>query len=253
ATALFDKLPVPEIQLYLGRQVFEEGLHSHSYQFCIEGLGLDQGEIYNRYRTVPEIYQKLILAQQYTDSLTADDFDMQDPEYQRRFVKALVFYGIGFEGVWFYNGFTPVFSLQRRGLMKATGEQFQYILRDEANHATFYQWLIQMIRKEYPHIWIPGFDEELRVVLRQVVEAEKLYIGYILKSPILAYSPRQHIDQAKFMVNLRAQRIGLGIVYPEITRPATPWLDEQAFIKKEKNFFESRVNEYQNAGRLNWD
>ena len=42
-----------------------------------------------------------------------------------------------FEGGWFYNGFPPIFALQRRGLMKSTAEQLQYIMRDEVMHCGF--------------------------------------------------------------------------------------------------------------------
>ncbi|HHH42671.1 MAG TPA: ribonucleotide reductase, partial [Gammaproteobacteria bacterium] len=48
--AVMEKMSAPELQIYQARQVYEEALHTWTYQHCIETIGLDQGEIYNRYR-----------------------------------------------------------------------------------------------------------------------------------------------------------------------------------------------------------
>lgn len=60
--AVMEKMTAPELQIYQARQVYEEALHTWTYQHCIETIGLDQSEIYNRYRVVPEINQKIQLA-----------------------------------------------------------------------------------------------------------------------------------------------------------------------------------------------
>ena len=253
ATALFDKLPVPEVQLFLGRQTFEEGLHQKSYQHCIETLNLDQGYVYNLYRTIPEIYQKLIISQSYTDALTDPAYSVKGSiETTKFFLQALIFYGLGFEGIWFYNGFTPVFALQRMGKMKGTGEQFQYIMRDEALHARFYTRAIRQIIIENPQIWDDDMRERAIEVFKTVVRSEEIYIGYIMRDPILGYNKEMHVEQAKWLANLRGKQIGLPDIFPGAER-TVPWLDEQANVRKEKNFFETRVNEYQSAGTLRWD
>ncbi|MEE9492901.1 MAG: ribonucleotide-diphosphate reductase subunit beta, partial [Gammaproteobacteria bacterium] len=60
--AVMEKMTAPELQIYQARQVFEEAMHTWTYQHCIESIGLDQGEIYNRYRVVPEINEKIQIA-----------------------------------------------------------------------------------------------------------------------------------------------------------------------------------------------
>ncbi|PKO56876.1 MAG: ribonucleotide reductase, partial [Betaproteobacteria bacterium HGW-Betaproteobacteria-21] len=57
--AVMEKMSAPELQIYQARQVYEEALHTWTYQHCIESLGLDQQEIYNRYRVVPAIHGKI--------------------------------------------------------------------------------------------------------------------------------------------------------------------------------------------------
>ena len=47
-----------------------------------------------------------------------------------------------------------------------------------------------------------------------------------------------------------AKRISNSFQGAELT---LPWLDEQANLRKEKNFFETRVTEYQTGGALSWD
>jgi ribonucleoside-diphosphate reductase beta chain len=41
-------------------------------------------------------------------------------------------------------------------------------------------------------------------------------------------------------------------VFPPTENPF-PWMSEAMDLKKEKNFFETRVIEYQNGGSLSWD
>jgi len=135
--AVMEKMTAPELQIYQARQVYEEAMHTWTYQHCIETIGLDQGEIYNRYRIVPEINHKIHLCNQRLDSVLRADIDLTDPDELENFVMAYTFFAGVFEGTWFYNGFSPIFALQRRGLMKGTAEQLQYIMRDEVLHASF--------------------------------------------------------------------------------------------------------------------
>ncbi|MEW8364570.1 MAG: ribonucleotide-diphosphate reductase subunit beta, partial [Candidatus Thiodiazotropha sp.] len=135
--AVMEKMSAPELQIYQARQVYEESLHTWTYQHCIETIGLDQGEIYNRYRVVPQINKKIQITNRRLASILRADIDLRDPDELQNFVMAYIFFAAIFEGCWFYNGFSPIFALQRRGLMKGTAEQLQYIMRDEVLHASF--------------------------------------------------------------------------------------------------------------------
>lgn len=246
--AVMEKMTAPELQIYQARQVYEEALHTWTYQHCIESLGLDQGEVYNRYRVVPAIHKKIQIANRRLNSILRANIDLSDPCELRNFVMAYIFFAAIFEGCWFYNGFSPIFSLQRRGLMKGTAEQFQYIMRDEVMHASFgIRTILQIIEENnvkldpsaIKHMW----DEA------DAAEAE--YANYILRNPILGYSAKEHIEQFRFIANRRARQLGLDEPFPNATC-AFIWLDEQANLRKEKNFFETRVTEYQTGG-LSWD
>ncbi len=246
--AVMEKMTAPELQIYQARQVYEEALHTWTYQHCIETIGLDQGEIYNRYRVVPAINKKIQIANRRINSILRADIDLTDPDELNNFVMAYIFFAAIFEGCWFYNGFSPIFALQRRGLMKGTAEQLQYIMRDEIMHAGFGIRVVQQIIMENN----VALDlKAIREMWDEAEAAEAGYARYILQNPILGYSAEEHVEQFRFIANRRAQQLGLEQPFPN-AKCAFPWLDEQANIRKEKNFFETRVTEYQ-AGGLNWD
>lgn len=247
--AVMEKMSAPELQIYQARQVYEEAMHTWTYQHCIETLGLDQGEIYNRYRVVPEIHHKIQMCNRRLDSVLRADIDLTDRDELENFVLAYTFFAGVFEGTWFYNGFSPIFALQRRGLMKGSAEQLQYIMRDEVLHASFgIRVCNQIVLEESVKI-----DPKLIQQMWEEAEAaEQQYAKFLLPDPILGYSADDHIKQFRFIANRRANKLHHKIPFPGAEN-ALPWLDEQANLKKEKNFFETRVTEYQTGGALNWD
>ena len=247
--AVMEKMSAPELQIYQARQGYEESLHTWTYQHCIETIGLDQGEIYNRYRVVPEINQKIQISNRRLNSILRPEIDLRDRGELENFVMAYIFFAAIFEGTWFYNGFTPIFALQRRGLMKGTAEQLQYIMRDEVLHASFGIKVARTIMQEERITLDP---KALRDMWDEAEAAEADYAGYVLRDPILGYSREVHAEQFRFVANRRAKNLGLDAPFPGAEN-AVPWLDEQANLRKEKNFFETRVTEYQTGGALKWD
>lgn len=248
--AVMEKMTAPELQIYQARQVYEEALHTWTYQHCIETIGLDQSEIYNRYRVVPEIHQKIAVANRRLDSVLRSDIDLRDPDELHNFVISYMFFAGIFEGCWFYNGFSPIFALQRRGLMKGTSEQLQYIMRDEVMHAAFGIRVVKQIILEEN---LTMDKKEIREMWDEAYEAEKSYTSYILRDPILGYSAETHLAQFQYIANRRATQLGLDEEPFPGAESVLPWLDEQANLRKEKNFFETRVTEYQTGGALTWD
>ena len=247
--AVMEKMTAPELQIYQARQVYEEALHTWTYQHCIETIGLDQAEIYNRYRVVPEINGKIQLANRRLNDALRHDIDLKNRDDLHNFVMSYTFFAGIFEGCWFYNGFSPIFALQRRGLMKGTGEQFQYIMRDEVLHASFGIRVVRQIMQEENVTLDP---QAVRDMWDEAETAEINYSKYILPTPILGYSQQDHCEQFRFIANRRARQLGLAEPFPG-AQNALPWLDEQSNMRKEKNFFETRVTEYQTGGALKWD
>jgi len=180
--AVMEKMTAPELQIYQARQVFEEAMHTWTYQHCIETMGLDQGEIYNRYRVVPEIYQKIKMANDKLSSVLRPDIDLKNADELDNFVHSYLFFAGVFEGCWFYNGFSPIFSLQRRGLMTGTAEQLQYIMRDEVMHSGFGMRVVKEIVKEEN---LTLDEQRLRDMWDESEAAEITYANYLLRDPII--------------------------------------------------------------------
>jgi len=247
--AVMEKMSAPELQIYQARQVYEEALHTWTYQHCIETIGLEQQEIYNRYRVVPEIHGKIEMANRRLERVLRADFDLADRGNLHQFALSYVFFAAVFEGSWFYNGFTPVFALQRRGLMKGTAEQFQYIMRDEVLHCAFGLRVIRQLLHEENLTLDP---QALHELWTEAENLEAAYAGYVLRDPILGYNADLHMGQFRFVINRRARQLGVPEPFPN-AQNVLPWLDEQANLRKEKNFFETRVTEYQTGSGLRWD
>ena len=246
--AVMEKMSAPELQIYQARQVYEEALHTWTYQHCIESIGLEQGEIYNRYRVVPEIYGKIKIANRRLNSVLRPDIDLKNKDDLQDFLMSYIFFAAVFEGCWFFNGFSPIFALQRRGLMKGTAEQLQYIMRDEVMHCGFGIRTVKQLMQEEG---IRPDTEMLKHMWEEAEAAEQAYANYILREPMLGYNAEEHIEQFRYIANRRAKQLGFEEPFPD-AQCALPWLDEQSNIRKEKNFFETRVTEYQTGGGLNW-
>ncbi len=247
--AVMEKMTAPELQIYQARQVYEEALHTWTYQHCIESIGLDQGEIYNRYRVVPAIHRKIQMANTRIDSVLRPDIDLRDQDELENFVLAYTFFAGVFEGCWFYNGFSPIFALQRRGLMTGTAEQLQYIMRDEVLHCAFGIRTVNQIIRENQLSLDP---RSIQMMWEEAEACEAAYANYLLSDPILGYSAGEHMDQFRFIANRRAKQLHHDEPFPGAENTLT-WLDEQANLRKEKNFFETRVTEYQTGGALKWE
>ncbi len=247
--AVMEKMTAPELQIYQARQVYEEALHTWTYQHCIESIGLEQGEIYNRYRVVPAINQKIQLANNKINSVLRADIDLTDKDELENFVLSYTFFAGIFEGCWFYNGFSPIFALQRRGLMTGTAEQLQYIMRDEVLHCAFGIRVVNQIIAENNVSIDPA---QIQTMWEEAEAAEIDYARYILRDPIIGYNAEDHIEQFRFIANRRARQLKHIEPFPGAENRLN-WLDEQANLRKEKNFFETRVTEYQTGGALKWD
>lgn len=249
--AVYRHITNPECRQYLLRQAFEEALHSHAYLFVIESLGMEQDRVFNMYREIPAVHKKAAWALNYTQSLGDPFFNTGTPENDRRLLRDLIAFYVIFEGIFFYVGFTQVLSMGRRNKMIGTAEQFQYILRDESMHLNFGIDLINQIKIENPHLWTPDFQREAIEMIHAGVDLEYQYAVDTMPRGVLGLNASMFKDYLQFIANRRCAQIGLAEQFPGVTNPF-PWMSEMIDLKKEKNFFETRVTEYQTGGALSW-
>lgn len=250
--AVYRHITNPECRQYLLRQAFEEALHTHAYQYVIESLGMDEGRIFNMYRELPAVSKKAAWALPFTQSLGDPTFHTGTFEANQRLLRDLIAFYVVFEGIFFYVGFTQVLSLGRRNKMVGTAEQFQYILRDESMHMNFGIDVINQIKIENPDLWTKEFQNEAIDLIKEGVDLEYQYAVDTMPRGILGLNAKMFKEYLEFIANRRLTQIGLPEQYPGATNPF-PWMSEMIDLKKEKNFFETRVTEYQTGGTLSWD
>ncbi|MBD3811547.1 MAG: ribonucleotide-diphosphate reductase subunit beta [Betaproteobacteria bacterium] len=245
-------ITAPECRQYLLRQAFEEAIHTHAYQYIVESLGLDEGEIFNAYHEVASIRDKDDFLIPFIDTLTNPEFKTGTLEADQKLLKSLIVFACIMEGIFFYVGFVQILALGRQNKMTGAAEQYQYILRDESMHCNFGIDLINTIKLENPHLWTSEFKAEIRGLIQKGVELEYRYAEDTMPRGVLGLNASQFKEYLRFIANRRCQQIGLDEMFPGVTNPF-PWMAEMIDLKKEKNFFETRVTEYQTGGALSWD
>ncbi|MDT0618542.1 ribonucleotide-diphosphate reductase subunit beta [Salinisphaera sp. P385] len=249
---IYKHLTNPECRQYLLRQAFEEAVHGHCFQYIVESLDLDEGEIFNMYREMPSVHNKAAWALQYTQSLSDPDFKTGTPSTDQQFLRDLIAFYVIFEGIWFYAGFVQFLSLGRRNKMTGTAEQVQYIMRDESMHLNFGIDVINQIKLENPHLWTTEFQAEARQMILEAMELEVESARDTMPRGVLGMNAENLAEYMRFIANRRCNQIGLEQPFPGAENPF-PWMSEMMDLKKEKNFFETRVIEYQTGGSLSWD
>ncbi len=250
--AVYRYITNPECRQYLLRQAFEEALHTHSYLHIVQSLGLDEAKIFNMYREIPSVAKKAIWALPFTQGLSDPDFKTGTLAADQTLLRALIAFYVVFEGIFFYVGFAQILSMGRRNKMVGTAEQFQYILRDESAHLNFGIDVINQIKIENPQLWTMEFQKEAINLIKEGVELEYQYALDTMPTGILGLNAESFKDYLEYIANRRLKQIGLPTQYNAAINPF-PWMSEVIDLKKEKNFFETRVIEYQTGGALNWE
>jgi len=246
----------PECRQFLLRQAFEEAIHTHAYQYIVESLGLDEGEIFNAYHEVKSIRDKDEFLIPFIDTLTNPSFRTSafggTERNDQELLRSIIVFACLMEGLFFYVGFTQILAMGRQNKMTGAAEQYQYILRDESMHCNFGIDLVNQIKLENPHLWTREFKEEITALFQRAVQLEYAYAEDTMPRGVLGLNASMFKGYLRFIANRRAQQIGLDPMFPNEENPF-PWMSEMIDLKKERNFFETRVIEYQSGGALSWE
>ena len=250
--AVYRLITNPECRQYILRQAFEEAIHTHAYQYCIESLAMDEGEIFNMYHEVPSVAKKASWGLKYTKELSDPNFNTGTREKDQALLKNLIAFYCCLEGIFFYCGFTQILSMGRRNKMTGTSEQFQYILRDESMHLNFGIDMINQIKLENPSLWTDKMKQDATQMILQATQLEIEYACDTMPRGVLGMNAVMMEEYLQFIANRRLVQIGLPEQFKGVKNPF-PWMSEIMDLRKEKNFFETRVIEYQTGGALSWE
>lgn len=245
---IFKYVTDPECRSYIGRQNYEEGLHNLTIIYICQSLGLDKNEIYEAYKNIPSIKAKDDFLMNITSDISRNDFSTKSIEGKRELLRNIITYYIVCEGIFFYSGFAMLLSFKRQNKFPGISEQIQYTLRDESLHIKFGTELINHIRLQYPKVWTKEFEKDTLSHIDKAVELEVQYAHDVLPRGILGLSASMFIDYMGYIAKRRLDSLGLPSDKYTKHRNPFPWMSEVIDLPKNKNFFETRVTEYQVGG-----
>ncbi len=248
--AIYKHITSPECRLYLLRQGYEEAIHTHAYQYIVQSLGLDEGKIFNMYREVGAIYDKASFVLSFNEGIFNSDFKTGTFESDQKFLENLVVACMIMEGIFFYSAFAVMFGFQRQKKMVGSAEQIQYIMRDESQHLNFGINLINTIKAEQPELWTPEFQQHVINLVKEAAVLEYTFAQTVFPKGIFGMNAEGFKQYIEHIADRRLNSIGLASQF-NVENPF-PWMSEAVDLNKEKNFFETRVTEYQTGGTLDW-
>jgi ribonucleoside-diphosphate reductase beta chain len=238
----------PELKLVLGRHAHEENVHADSLLYMISSLGINPHECEAMFEDVVSIRKKNDFVCEVSNSLRRD-VDLTLTENKQLLAKNIFLFGQCMEGTQFYGLFGMILALYRQNKIPGIGQMFRYTLRDESNHIELLRNLLMDLVDENQDVWTPEFKEELRNLMRQAVQLEKDFIADCLPVNAVGLSVEEFSTYIDYIADRRLDSCGLAPLNEGVENPF-PWLAEMMDIKKEQNFFEGRVTEYQKASAL---
>ncbi len=248
--AVYHHVTNPECRQYLLRQAFEEAIHTDTFIYCCDSLGLDPEQIYTMYETIPSIKDKDQFVVDLTHSVDNPKFTTVGQENIQQFLHDLIGFYVIMEGIFFYAGFAMMLALKRQNKMVGIGQQFEYIMRDESLHLAFGCDLINTIIEENPSVWSLEFQAEITELIIKAVKLEIIYAQDACPEDTLGINSNLFGEYVEYVADRRLERIRLKKVFG--TNNPFSWMSQSTDLNKEKNFFETRVTEYQNGGALVW-
>lgn len=237
-----------ELKLVLGRHAHEENIHADSLLYMISSLGINPHECEAMFEDIDTIRRKNEFVTKISQGLRRD-MDLTRTEEKQSLARNVFVFGQCMEGTQFYGLFGMVLSLYRQGKFPGIGQMFRYTLRDESNHIELFRQLFLELVDENPDIWTADFRAELTALMKEAVNLEKEFIRDCLPVSGIGLSAEEFMAYIDYIADRRLEGVGLNPLNPGIVNPL-PWLAELMDIKKEQNFFEGRVTEYQKSSAL---
>jgi len=243
-----DNLTAAELKHASLRHIAEESIHMDSLLHIIGSLNIDLDEVTAKFSDIPSVQKKNAFITRHMPELKMG-IDLTQTVNKQRFAKAIFGITQVMEGTQFYALFAMILSLHRQNKMTGIGQMFQYTLRDESNHIELGRYILSQLIEENPDLWTADFREELVEFMREGIALEKEFVHDCLPEDGVGMTRRDFLDYVDFNADRRLAGLGLPTLSEVKTNPFA-WLDEVIFLRKEKNFFETRVTEYQTSGSV---
>lgn len=221
----------PGVGNLIAIQLFQEVIHSQSYQYLLDALYpfTTREAIYNRWRTNPHLLKRNRFIADIADRFLADP--------SKEHMKEVLVANYILEGIYFYQGFNLFYQLASRQKLVQTAKMIKYIENDEVTHVGLFA---NIMREEMDPT---GLDQDLIVrMVMQGVEHEIEWTRETYGNRILGISTASSEQFVKWLAGDRLARVRIPSPYGNIQNPYRH-LDAD----KRENFFETTVTEYSRA------
>lgn len=234
-----------EVNLCLTIQAFQEAVHSQSYSYMLDTIcspekrneilyqWKDDKILLERNKFIGDLYNKFL----------------ENPS-KENFIRTVMANYI-LEGIYFYSGFMFFYNLERNGKMPGSAQEIRYINRDENTHLWLFRSIILELQREELELFNDDMKQELVSMIKTGVENEIAWGHYVIGDNVQGINKKLIEDYIKYLGNLRAESLGLPIIYEGHSENPAAWVDVLADANSVKtDFFEAKSTAYAKASTL---
>lgn len=241
---LYRHVNSPEARQYYSRQLFEESVHVDFYLKLVEAYIEDEDERAQAFKAVdniPSIKLKSDFMHKWIQKLVDMDRIKNDDD-KRTFLMGMIVFACAVEGLFFMGAFAYVYYLRSKGLLPGLAEGTDWVFRDETQHMKFAFMIIDIVRKEEPHLFTPELEAMVDEMFEEAILCEEQFCEDATELGVLGFTKTDMSQFLRFQADRRKERLGMTPRY----NAAQPFdfmvlQDLQSLV----NFFERRVTEYQ--------
>ena len=236
---------LPELEAAMNIWQTMEMIHSRSYTHIIKNVYADPSEVFDkileddkilsRAQSVTKAYDEFIQAAQVygTGNMWKDDFhDSPTAQWELHDIKRKLYRAVAnvyiLEGIRFYVSFACSFAFGELKLLEGSAKIIGLIARDESQHMTITQNILNKWRDgDDPDMVQIAKEEEENVyqMFRECVEEEKLWAEYLFKDgSIIGLNDKLLQKYVEWTANRRLKSIGLKAIFDTpISNNPLPW------------------------------
>ncbi|HET9956648.1 MAG TPA: ribonucleotide-diphosphate reductase subunit beta [Polyangiaceae bacterium] len=241
---LFRHVNAPEARMYLSRQLYEEALHVEFYLTLLDTYVPDpeaRARAFAAVEHIPSIRQKADFCFRWIDSMH-ELRTLNSRQERKAFLRNLIAFAAGVEGLFFFAAFAYVYYLRSRGVLHGLATGTNWVFRDESGHMAFAFEVARVAREEEPELFDAELETEVLKMLEQAVQAETQFAADLVSGGLPGLSLT---DVRTYLLCVADQRlVQLGMRPQYGAKNPFSFLELQD-VQEHTNFFERRVAAYQ--------
>ena len=236
---------LPELEAAMNIWQTMEMIHSRSYTHIIKNVYADPSEVFDkileddkilsRAKSVTAAYDEFIQAAQVygTGNMWKNDFhESPTAQWELHDIKRKLYRAVAnvyiLEGIRFYVSFACSFAFGELKLLEGSAKIIGLIARDESQHMTITQNILNKWRDgDDPEMVEIAKEEEENIyeMFRQCVEEEKLWAEYLFKDgSIIGLNDKLLAKYVEWTANRRLKSIGFKAIFDTpISNNPLPW------------------------------